>query len=417
MEDAKYQIYCHRNKINGKMYIGATKNTWESRWKDGYKDNLHFRRAIEKYKDENWEHYVLSAGLSREEAAEREKAYIDFFKTRDSTVGYNKGRGGEGLMPLDSLYSVQHSREYHDALSEAMKKVWEERTPEQRAEHIAKLSKGLSERSKAIWQREEYREKIMSYYRRKREEHENDPEYIKQREAAKERRKEKQRRYRKEHYVRVPQEVAHEHRSKAAKMIWEKDPIRKAVFAAKVKERWNDSKYREKISENARNSNLGIDHTEAELSAIVVGMKEKWKDPAFRDSLCKKRPPRTEEQKEAARIAQGQKNGKSILCVETGVTYASFAAAAREFGKDRKKFATAIKGQKTAYGYHWIIMEETEKAREREVICVETGKRYTSMRQAQKETGICASSICGVCQGRRKVAGGYHWQYAEEQIE
>ena len=43
------------------------------------------------------------------------------------------------------------------------------------------------------------------------------------------------------------------------------------------------------------------------------------------------------------------------------------------------------------------------------VRCVETGQVYPSQRAAETETGLC--SIHKVCRGRRKVCGGYHWEY------
>ena len=46
------------------------------------------------------------------------------------------------------------------------------------------------------------------------------------------------------------------------------------------------------------------------------------------------------------------------------------------------------------------------------VMCVETGEVYRSAHAAEKATGLC--SIHKVCQGRRKVSGGYHWEYVNE---
>ena len=40
----KYLIYIHRNKINGKVYIGQTKETWQRRARGGagYISSPHF---------------------------------------------------------------------------------------------------------------------------------------------------------------------------------------------------------------------------------------------------------------------------------------------------------------------------------------------------------------------------------------
>ena len=38
--------------------------------------------------------------------------------------------------------------------------------------------------------------------------------------------------------------------------------------------------------------------------------------------------------------------------------------------------------------------------------------RFPSLKEAGRQTGIAAQSICSVCNGRRKTAGGYGWQFA-----
>ena len=44
------------------------------------------------------------------------------------------------------------------------------------------------------------------------------------------------------------------------------------------------------------------------------------------------------------------------------------------------------------------------------VICVETGKRYVKMSDAQKELGVSITNICNAVSGFKKTAGGYHWK-------
>ena len=46
------------------------------------------------------------------------------------------------------------------------------------------------------------------------------------------------------------------------------------------------------------------------------------------------------------------------------------------------------------------------------VICVETGKRYDTAKQAALDTGINVSCIRSVAHGNGYTAGGYHWQLA-----
>lgn len=51
----------------------------------------------------------------------------------------------------------------------------------------------------------------------------------------------------------------------------------------------------------------------------------------------------------------------------------------------------------------------------KQVKCIDTGVVYSSMHQAQKETGINNGSISSCCNGKIKTAGGYHWQFAKDE--
>lgn len=88
----------HKNKINGKMYIGQTCQKPEKRWNEGrgYKTGV-FSKAIEKYGWENFEHIILETGLTGEEADNRERYYIQKYHTwiqDEQCNGYNSEKGG-----------------------------------------------------------------------------------------------------------------------------------------------------------------------------------------------------------------------------------------------------------------------------------------------------------------------------------
>lgn len=53
------------------------------------------------------------------------------------------------------------------------------------------------------------------------------------------------------------------------------------------------------------------------------------------------------------------------------------------------------------------------------VVCIETGRVFQTMKDAQTETGIRWQGISHAVRGVRKTAGGYHWKYycGEEQHE
>lgn len=170
---------------------------------------------------------------------------------------------------------------------------------------------------------------------------------------------------------------------------------------------------------DARNSDIGYNlmsgggglklHEDDDCIKISDSMIERWRDPEFRASISKKRPPRTEEQKERAR-QNNEKYGRAVLCIETGEVYASIRETARLLGCDTKNLKTAIRNGYACRGYHFQIIGEV-LSNCRVVMCIETGAEYETITIASQETGISKSGICGACNGNRKTAGGFHWKY------
>ena len=89
-----YKIYIHRNKINGKVYIGQTKQPLKSRWNNGYgyKQCTKFWNAIQKYGWDNFEHKLIEDNLTLDEANRKEQYYIQKYNSIDN--GYNISIGG-----------------------------------------------------------------------------------------------------------------------------------------------------------------------------------------------------------------------------------------------------------------------------------------------------------------------------------
>lgn len=94
----EYTVYKHVNKVNGKQYIGITKQLPQERWGDGgknYKEKCPaFWNAIEKYGWDAFEHVIVAAGLSRDEACDLEITLIRNEMTQDRAHGYNILSGG-----------------------------------------------------------------------------------------------------------------------------------------------------------------------------------------------------------------------------------------------------------------------------------------------------------------------------------
>ena len=93
-----YTIYMHRNKINGKIYIGLTCQKPSYRWKrngKGYETCEIMWKAIQKYGWNNFEHIILKSNLTLEEANFYEEYYIKKFNSTNKQFGYNIRKGGK----------------------------------------------------------------------------------------------------------------------------------------------------------------------------------------------------------------------------------------------------------------------------------------------------------------------------------
>lgn len=80
-----------------------------------------------------------------------------------------------------------------------------------------------------------------------------------------------------------------------------------------------------------------------------------------------------------------------------------------KMSKSRTGCSTAWKG-----GHH---SDETcrkiaESNSKKPVRCIETGVVYKTAKSASEETGALRSTISNVCNGKRKTAGGFHWEFA-----
>ena len=90
-----YSVYKH-TAPNGKVYIGMTRQVPEKRWLCGwgYQTQKRFYRAIQKYGWDAFSHEVLFEGLPHEEAEQKERELILFYKSYDPNHGYNVEMGG-----------------------------------------------------------------------------------------------------------------------------------------------------------------------------------------------------------------------------------------------------------------------------------------------------------------------------------
>jgi len=150
-----YTIYCHRNIINNKAYIGQTgavpyTRRWSGHGVSGspYQNCPHFQKAIIKYGWNNFEHFVLKDNLTLEEANEYEEILIALYNTTNPEFGYNIAKGG-----LNTIHSEETRRkisEHHADFSGNKHPMWGRHHSEESKEKMrqAALRREVSEETK-----------------------------------------------------------------------------------------------------------------------------------------------------------------------------------------------------------------------------------------------------------------------------
>lgn len=93
-EERLYYVYKHTFP-NGKIYIGITYDI-EKRWRNGngYQHQNKLNNAILKYGWNNIKHEILHDNFTKKQAEEKEKYYINLYKSNKREYGYNIMEGG-----------------------------------------------------------------------------------------------------------------------------------------------------------------------------------------------------------------------------------------------------------------------------------------------------------------------------------
>ena len=130
-----YCVYKHTSPSR-KVYIGITIQDPGRRWRpdgSGYRQNPHFRNAINKYGWENFEHEIIRDRLTREEALDLEAALIKEYKSDRIAFGYNRTAGGDAPALTEAVAQK---------IGASVSRLWED--PEYRA-HMSEAHKGKAQ--------------------------------------------------------------------------------------------------------------------------------------------------------------------------------------------------------------------------------------------------------------------------------
>ena len=109
---------------------------------------------------------------------------------------------------------------------------------------------------------------------------------------------------------------------------------------------------------------------------------------------------------------------KKVVCVETGVIYDSIKEASKQLNLKGHHIGTCCSGDReTCGGYHWCYEEDYDKEKIKEllspkinkhcisILCVETNKRYDSIKDAAADIGISPTGITEYFKNRQSYAG------------
>ena len=133
-----YKVYMWTNKINGKRYIGVTKQKTvkirAGRDFQGYRGSPYFYAAIHKYGAANFQLSILQQLASKQRAGQLQSYYISLYKTTDAQFGYNLHVGGfpQNIHPdqerrlriSNTLKKQRGNPQYRAVMRKRMLSVW-----------------------------------------------------------------------------------------------------------------------------------------------------------------------------------------------------------------------------------------------------------------------------------------------------
>lgn len=121
-----YKVYMHKNKLNGKVYIGITsKDDPNKRWLNGkgYNHSTLFKKAIKKYGWDSFEHIILFDNLNKISACLIEIDLIFYYQKIQMSYNINLGGEGSESMSNETKQKISQTLKNHPVSEETRAKI------------------------------------------------------------------------------------------------------------------------------------------------------------------------------------------------------------------------------------------------------------------------------------------------------
>lgn len=163
------------------------------------------------------------------------------------------------------------------------------------------------------------------------------------------------------------------------------------------------------------------------ISESKKGVKQSAEVRAKR-SAAQKGKPKSEAARAKMREVQTY-NRKKNICLETGEVFESILAAGEHYGISGGEISDTCNGNRnTAGGLHWSLYEDWLKMdeasrtdflaklphRRKKVICIETEKIFSSLREAARSCNGDHKVIDRACKKSTRTAYGHHWKFLND---
>ncbi|MCR6462283.1 NUMOD1 domain-containing DNA-binding protein [Bacillus paranthracis] len=124
------------------------------------------------------------------------------------------------------------------------------------------------------------------------------------------------------------------------------------------------------------------------------------------------------------KVIKEKKLPKKVICIDTQEIFNNMEDAAKKYNVTMGSIHKCCIGEsKTCVNMQWSFWEEGKVYKstkidykdsgkpKKQVLCVELGKIYNSLSEADKDLGISFKNISACCRGKRAKAGGYTWRF------